>query len=167
MKTAHTLLLGTACAVALCSCNSTYSDWSSPGVIKRSGNQLSISTRSQVQPSFQKPKAEVKKESPKPTSQVQPDFKKPHPTPATQVQPELESPKPTKPIPQTVSPRSTQVQPELKQPEATPVKKSAQIQPEFSKQHTTPQQLRPVMTPSQREFYPVMPGQNRALKRRR
>lgn len=171
MKTTHTLLLGTAFAVALSSCDSTYSDWSSPGVIKRSGNQMSISPRSQVQPTFPKPKAEVKKESPKPAAQVQPEFKKDEPKrelkPATpQVQPEPQK-SVSEPALKPIAPRSTQVQPEFVQPTAAPVKKSTQVQPELSQPRTEPRQLRPVMTPSQREVYPVMPGQNRALKRRR
>ncbi len=171
MKTTHTLLFGTIFAVALSSCDSTYSDWATPGVIKRTGNQMSISTRTQVQPTFPTPQVQDKKEAAKPATQVQPDFNKttpkPEPPSASPVQTEAKKIEST-PALKPVAPRSTQVQPEFKQPETAPVKQSAQVQPDLSsQQRTVPQQLRPVMTPAQREYYPVMPGQNRALKRRR
>ena len=61
------------------------------------------------------------------------------------------------------------------QPVVAPAPKparSAQVQPEFKKPAPQPVQAarytpRPVMTPAQKEQVPVMPGQNRALKRRR
>ena len=157
-------------AVALSACSNPYSDWDLPNVVRRN----------QPQP--------VIKESPKPTQQVQPEFAKPTPKPQPkqlqQVQPEFEKPAP-KPQPK----QAQQVQPELTKPEVkqapAPVVEApkpkpvtvatqpkTQVQPTFEQPRRQPVQVqnytpRPVMTQAQKEQYPVMPGQNRALKRRR
>ena len=135
----------------------------------------------QVQPEFEAPKPQPKK-----AQQVQPEFETPKPQPkkAQQVQPEFEAPKPQ---PQ----KAQQVQPELPKPEvkqapapkpvveapapkpvAVAAKPKTQVQPTFTQPTRQPVQVqnytpRPVMTQAQKAQYPVMPGQNRALKRRR
>lgn len=214
----RTALTLSTLALALSSCDNTYTNWELPNVIRKNQPVVAPAPKparsTQVQHEFKKPEPK-----PAPTTQVQPEFKKPEPKPArtTQVQPELPKPevKPTpvvkapepKPArtaqiqpepPKTKKPaRTEQVQPELPNPEVKQapapkpvveapkpqpvVKKSAvavsslpntQVQPEFKKPAPKPVQAtrytpRPVMTPAQKEQFPVMPGQNRALKRRR
>ena len=122
-----------------------------------------------------KPAPVVKAPEPKParTAQIQPEPPKAKPARTEQVQPELPKPE----VKQAPAPK-----PVVEAPKPQPVvKKSAvavsslpntQVQPEFKKPAPQPVQAarytpRPVMTPAQKEQFPVMPGQNRALKRRR
>lgn len=146
----------------------------------------------QVQPEFRKPKQKVQpklkkqeqvaEQPPIPAHLHQHEPKKteqvtaPAPKPEQQIQPKLENPKPiATPTPETepapTSPKS--VTPPVKtEPQKISVAETAlpntQVQPSFTRptqqQNSAP---RPVMTQAQKEKYPVMPGQNRALKRRR
>ena len=188
-------LILTVVTLALCACKSPYSDWEMPNVVRNNKPQPAkkaqeTSRSSQVQPQFEKPKATP----PAPTQQIQPEFKKPEPVaapapkPEQQIQPKLEKPEPVAtPTPKPVH----QIQPELKKPEpiaapvpapvATPAPKpepkkvsvaetklpNTQVQPTFTQPKQQSGSPRPVMTKAQKEQYPVMPGQNRALKRRR
>ena len=188
-------LILTVATLALCACKSPYSDWEMPNVVRNNKPQPAkkaqeTSRSSQVQPQFEKPKATP----PAPTQQIQPEFKKPEPVvapapkPEQQIQPKLEKPEPVAtPTPKPVQ----QIQPELKKPEpiaapvpapvATPAPKpepkkvsvaetklpNTQVQPTFTQPKQQSGSPRPVMTKAQKEQYPVMPGQNRALKRRR
>ena len=188
-------LILTVATLALCACKSPYSDWEMPNVVRNNKPQPAkkaqeTSRSSQVQPQFEKPKATP----PAPTQQIQPEFKKPEPVvapapkPEQQIQPKLEKPEPVAtPGPKPVH----QIQPELKKPEpiaasvpapvASPAPKpepkkvsvaetklpNTQVQPTFTQPKQQSGSPRPVMTKAQKEQYPVMPGQNRALKRRR
>lgn len=188
-------LILTVATLALCACKSPYSDWEMPNVVRNNKPQPAkkaqeTSRSSQVQPQFEKPKATP----PAPTQQIQPEFKKPEPVvapapkPEQQIQPKLEKPEPVA----TPAPKPAhQIQPELKKPEpiaapvpapvATPAPKpepkkvsvaetklpNTQVQPTFTQPKQQSGSPRPVMTKAQKEQYPVMPGQNRALKRRR
>ena len=176
-----------AVTLALSACSNPYSDWELPNVVRRNQPQPVVQPApkptQQVQPEFEKPKA---KPQPKKAQQIQPEFEAPKPQPkkAQQVQPEFEAPKPQ---PQ----KAQQVQPELPKPEvkqapapkpvveapapkpvAVAAKPKTQVQPTFTQPTRQPVQVqnytpRPVMTQAQKAQYPVMPGQNRALKRRR
>ena len=147
----------------------------------------------QIQPEFKKPEPVVAP-APKPEQQIQPKLEKPEPVvapapkPEQQIQPKLEKPEPVAtPAPKPVH----QIQPELKKtepiaapvpaPVATPAPKpepkkvsvaetklpNTQVQPTFTQPKQQSGSPRPVMTKAQKEQDPVMPGQNRALKRRR
>lgn len=169
-----------AIALALSACDNAYTDWELPNVHRKNQPIVAPAPQpartAQVQPEFEKPKP-VAQPTPKPTrtTQVQPEFEKPKPVaqpapkPArtTQVQPEL--PKPPAPKPVVAAP---QPKPAERTAVAVSTLPRAQVQPEFEAPKPRPVQAalytpRPVMTQAQKETFPVMPGQNRALKRRR
>ena len=159
-----------AVTLALSACSNPYSDWELPNVVRRNQPQPVVQPApkptQQVQPEFEKPKA---KPQPKKTQQVQPEFEAPKPQPqkAQQVQPELPKPE----VKQAPAPKPVVEAPAPK-PVAVAAKPKTQVQPTFEQPARKPVQVqsytpRPVMTQAQKAQYPVMPGQNRALKRRR
>lgn len=177
--------------LALTACESPYSNWKMPNVVRNQHQQTApkatTPASTQVQPSFKKP-------SPEPTQQVQPKMKKKEVKPARkraqQIQPQLkiEETKP-EPIPEHLI-QQTRPQPEVKKEAAPQVVKevvapkpvieapkkstvataslpNTQVQPTFEQPKPQGNKPKSVMTQAQKEQYPVMPGQNRALKRRR
>ncbi len=166
------ILTISAIALALSACSNPYSDWELPNVVHRNQPQPVVKQApkpaQQIQPKFEKPKA---KPAPKPTQQVQPEFEKPkakpQPKKTQQVQPELPKPE----VKQAPAPKPVVEAPKPK-PVTVAAKPKTQVQPTFEQPRRQPVQVqsytpRPVMTQAQKEQYPVMPGQNRALKRRR
>lgn len=147
------------------------------------------SRRAQVQPTFTEP-------APKPQPAAKPEAPKPQPTVivrkkrsrSSQVQPELTTTTPAaqpKPVAQP-KPAAQPAKPAQQQPVVVVRKRrgrSAQVQPtmttttvapkpQTTTRTATPSQRAvgvslPVMSQEDRKKHPVMPGQNRALKRRR
>lgn len=162
-----------AIALALSACDNAYTDWELPNVHRKNQPIVAPAPQpartAQVQPEFEKPKP-VAQPAPQParTTQIQPELPKP-PVPKQVVEtpkPVVEAPKP-QPVIATPQPK-----PADKASIAMASLPGAQVQPEFEAPkprpvQATPYTPRPVMTQAQKETFPVMPGQNRALKRRR
>lgn len=172
MKHKLTLLSCSALVIALSACSSPYSDWEAPNVVRRNQQPAATPKRSQqVQPDFRKPTAT--KKTPAGRTQVQPEFTKPEPK-HTQPVVVQQAPKPVveqqapKPTPVVVTApakpkRSSQVQPDMQPRKVVtqqPVTRTATTRPRVGVPFS-------VMTPQEKVTHPVMPGQNRALKRQR
>ena len=139
----------------------------------------------QIQPQLKKPEPAAAP-APKPEQQIQPQLKKPEPVaapapkPEQQIQPQLKkpepvaapAPKPEQPVtvsaPEPVAVTTPAPKPETKKISiAETALPNTQVQPTFKQPKQQSSSPRPVMTKAQKEQFPVMPGQNRALKRRR
>lgn len=123
-----------------------------------------------------KPKAEapepVAAPAPKPVYQIQPEFKKPDPVTAPAAKPVQHTQPETKPEPVVVAPAPKPAPTTVKEEQkkisiAETALPNTQVQPTFNQPKHQSSAPRPVMTQAQKEKFPVMPGQNRALKRRR